>query len=212
MNFASILRIGVVHTVYDCHLQPILMRYMREYPSVALKVLLGDSKKVIQLLCEDAVDLAISYSYFENSQISCMPFRSDRMLLVTNFDNHEYEDGITIHTLRRIPLLFSGYSLDNAPEWFDSLLPECCGFQLSTNVGSKLIPFIEAGKGYAFLPEGIVAGMIDAKTLREIPLLNSELPDIQSYIAVKRKKSGKKAIGDWLSMSVLEECKAGFSL
>ncbi len=212
VNFPAILHIGAVHTVYDCHLQPILMRYICEYPSVALKVSLGDSKKVIQQLFEDAVDLAISYSFFENNQISCMPFRSDRMLLVTNFDNHEYEDGIEIHTLRRVPLLFSGYSLDNAPEWFNSLLPECCGFQLSTNVGSKLIPFIEAGNGYAFLPEGIVAGRIDAKILREIPLLNSELPDLQSYITVKRKNLRKKEICDWLSISLLDEYKVGFSL
>lgn len=211
VNFPRILRIGAVYTVYDCHLQPILVRYIQEHSSVALKVSLGDSKKVIQQLCDDVVDIAISYSFFENDKISCIPFRSDRMLLVTKFDNSEYKDGITVHTLRKIPLLFTGYSLDNAPEWFDSLIPESCGFQFSTNVGSKLIPFIEAGKAYAFLPEGIVASMIDAKRLREIPLLGLELPNIMSYIAIKRKNLKKKEIGDWLSMSVLEEYKEDLS-
>ena len=200
-TFPYLLRVASVYTIYDCFMEPWIKRYRELRPDVALKLFLGDSSQVMRQFHEKTADICYTYAPFSNSRVECIPFRKDDLILVASPQLNSYPQGISQSQISRLPLLFTGFLADSAPDWFNSLFPECCGFPLSCNVGGKLLPFLVDGLGYAFLPRAVVQAELTAGLLMEIPLLDSTLPQLINYILVRKKSREADAVACWLAMA-----------
>jgi LysR family transcriptional repressor of citA len=73
-------------------------------------------------------------------------------------------------------------TLSEAGVYIRSLFPKNHVFHLEVDNTSKLLPYIEEGLGYAFLPYKFVEPQIKAGVFEEVPLKDFASPQITTYL------------------------------
>ena len=68
----------------------------------------------------------------------------------------------------------------------NSVLPTNRAYPLDINVLSKIVPFLKSNDFYAFMPEKMISKELAEGTLINIPILDIELPNEQSYMIYKK--------------------------
>ena len=63
-----------------------------------------------------------------------------------------------------------------------SLFPKNHIFRLEFDNTSKLLPYLEKGLGYSFLPYKFVKPLLEDGTLEEVPLLDFKAPMCNTYL------------------------------
>lgn len=197
--FNDTLNIGAVHSIYDCHVQDMVLKYMQQNKKIAVKVTIEHSEELIQMLHEDQVDIAFTYWDIKSPKFICEPFHSDRIILVTGSQNSAAACGITEVELRNLPLLCSAIMTAQFQEWFYSIFPKNYVYPLDINISSSIIKFLKEGIGFSFMIESAARKFIEEGSLVEVNLLESTPPSIESYMLINRQRINSSAVSQWLT-------------
>lgn len=197
--FKDTLNIGVVHSIYDCHVQDMILKYMQQHKELAVKVIIEHSEKLIQMLHEDQLDIAFTYLDIKSPKFICEPFYSDKIILVTSSQNNAPTCSITDDKLKNLPLLCSAILTDKFQEWFYSIFPKSYVYPLDINITNNIIKFLKEGLGFSFIIESAVKNLLKEGSLVEVKLLESTPPTMESYILINRQRINSVAVSQWLT-------------
>lgn len=197
--FKDTLSIGSVHSIYDCHVQDMLLKYMKQNKKISIKVTIEHSEQLMQMFHEDQLDIAFTYWHIKSSQFICEPFYSDKIILVTGSQNSAIALGVTDDELRTLPLLCSAILTDPFQEWFYSIFPKNYLYPLDINISSNIIAFLKAGLGYSFMLESTAKEYLKDGSLVEVKLLESTPPNMESYMLINKQRINSEAVSKWLT-------------
>lgn len=197
--FKDTLSIGAVHSIYDCHVQEMLLKYMKQNKKIAIKVTIEHSEQLMQMFHEDQLDIAFTYWNIKSSQFICEPFYSDKIILVTGSQNSAIALGVTDDELRSLPLLCSAILTDPFQEWFYSIFPKNYLYPLDINISSNIIAFLKEGLGYSFMLESAAREYLKDGSLVEVKLLESAPPNMESYMLINKQRINSEALSKWLT-------------
>lgn len=175
------LRIGTTNTIYQCHLEPLLTKMLKDETGYALNVTISHSVNLLQMLQDGLLDLSFTYQPLQKSGFCCRRFQTDELLLVTSRKNNHYQKGIRKEELPRLNYLFCNFALQEVGQFIRELFPPFYQFPFEIDNSTKLIAYLCEGIGLSFLPSGLVMPYLKEKTLISIPLLDFEAPRINSY-------------------------------
>ncbi len=184
-KYTNTIRIGSTNTIYECHLFPIIRDYMQNHPESAVKITLSHSGDLLQALQDNLLDIAYSYLPFYHVGYDCQLFSTDKLLLVTRYENHNYDNGISQDTLVNANYLYCHFALQEVGLFIKELFPPYHQFGFEIDNSTKLIPYLLTFDGISFVPESIAAPYLSTKQLKEIPLLDFEAPKINCYRITK---------------------------
>lgn len=180
------LRIGTTNTIYECHLDACIRNFIKSRSDTSTKVLIGHSQNLLQQLQDNLLDLVFSYLPMHKNGYECIPFLTDELILVTDFSNKAYKDGIKKEELIHIKYLFCNFALQEVGLFIRELFPPFYQFAFEIDNSTKLVPYLLEGMGYSFLPQSLVSSYLESGALRSIPLLDFETPKINSYCICRK--------------------------
>lgn len=180
-RFEHFLRIGATNSIYECHLLPLISSFISALKKNAVRILIGHSADLLPMLQDGVLDIVFSYTPFKKAGITCIPFRSDKLVLVTDISNDKYQNGITKSELAEINYFMCNFALQEVGAYIRVLFPKHHQFSFEIDNSTKLIPYLLEGTGYSFLPLKMIDSHLEKKELRMIPLAGFETPVIRSY-------------------------------
>ena len=190
MNAASAytrkFSIGAINATYECYVRPFIEKCLRDNNETSIRLTLGHSLDLIQLLQDNVLDLVFSSVPLKKTGFVCEVFDSDRLVLVTGKGANEYPEGITQDQLTHIPYLMCNFALSDVGAFIRSLFPENYVFRLEVDNSSKLFPFLEQGLGYSFLPYKLIRAELKSGRLEEVPLKDFSAPRVMTYLIYKQ--------------------------
>ena len=190
MNAASAytrkFSIGAINATYECYVRPFIEKCLRDNNETSIRLTLGHSLDLIQLLQDNVLDLVFSSVPLKKTGFVCEVFDSDRLVLVTGKGANEYPEGITQDRLTHIPYLMCNFALSDVGAFIRSLFPENYVFRLEVDNSSKLFPFLEQGLGYSFLPYKLIRAELKSGRLEEVPLKDFSAPRVMTYLIYKQ--------------------------
>lgn len=186
-KYQETFRIGTTNTIYECYLFPLIQEYMKEHPHHAVKVTIGHSGDLLQAVQDHLLDVAYSYLPLYHAGFSCDVFATDRLVLVTGWENITYDEhGITKEELIGSNYLYCNFALQEVGFFIRELFPPHYQFGFEIDNSTKLIPYLIAFDGISFVPESLAAPYIGQGKLKDIKLVGFEAPKINCYkICVK---------------------------
>jgi len=185
-NYKNKLRFGTTNTIYECHLYPYVIAYMKAHPQYAVKITIGHSDDLLRLLQDDLLDIIYTYLPFIKSDYSCERFAVDNLILVTNSSNNLYENGIKKSELVSTNYLYCNFALQEVGLFIKELFPPHFQFGFEIDNSTKLIPYLIEFNGISFLPESLAKPYIQNNTLQQISLLDFNSPQINCYKVYKK--------------------------
>jgi LysR family transcriptional repressor of citA len=174
--------IGAINATYEVYVKPLVDRCMRNSSDTSVKVMLGHSMDMIQALQDHILDMVFSAVPLRRNGYACDVYDIDRVALVCAKGKNAFPDGISREDLAHIPYLMCDLTLSEAGVYIRSLFPKNHVFHLEVDNTSKLLPYIEEGLGYAFLPYKFVEPQIKAGVFEEVPLKDFASPQITTYL------------------------------
>lgn len=187
-RFEDHIRIGSADSIYECHLAPQIKAYRDKYTENSLKITIGYSNHLLEMLQEDLLDAVFAYLPLKKSSFISELYKQDRLVLVTDINNKKYRRGITREQLIEENYLMCNFALQEVGQYIRKLFPRFHQFELEIDDCMKIVPYLIGKDNYTFLPKDIADTYIKDKKLREIPLIDFETPVINSYIIYKDAK------------------------
>lgn len=181
-KFENHYRIGAADSIYEGHLAPLILKHQQNYPQDSIKITIGLTTHLIEQLQANVLDIVFTYLPLNKSDYRCEIFCQDPMVLVTDYKNNTFTDGITKEQLLQENYLMCNFALQDVGQFIRNLFPKYHQFALEIDDCLKIIPFLIGQKNYTFLPEDMAEPYIRSKQLRSIPLLDFQTPIINSYI------------------------------
>ena len=89
-KFDNHIRIGCSDSVYEAHLSSIILEHQRKFPKDSLKIMIGISNNLLELLQDDILDIVFSYIPLKKAAFYCEMYKQDTMVLVTDYNNKKY--------------------------------------------------------------------------------------------------------------------------
>ncbi|MEP7288155.1 MAG: LysR family transcriptional regulator [Chloroflexota bacterium] len=81
------LRLGVGHTLATYLLPDVLRRYRTHYPQDVVRLTVGNTAELLQLVASDAIHMALVGSPAEHNDIQVTPFMRDRLMVIVAPDD-----------------------------------------------------------------------------------------------------------------------------
>lgn len=81
------LRLGAGHTLATYLLPSVLSRYRERYPKRAIRISVGNTAELLDMVESDAVELALVGSPAEHPKLKVTPFRHDRLVVIVAPDD-----------------------------------------------------------------------------------------------------------------------------
>ena len=78
------------------------------------------------------------------------------------------------------------FTLSEAGVFIRSLFPKNHVFRLDVDNSSKLLPYLEQGLGYSFLPYKLIKEKLEAGTLEEVKLKDFVAPKVTTYLIYRQ--------------------------
>ena len=78
------------------------------------------------------------------------------------------------------------FTLSEAGVFIRSLFPKNHVFRLDVDNSSKIIPYLEKGLGYSFLPYKLVKDQLKNGALEEVPLKDFNAPNVTTYLIYRQ--------------------------
>jgi LysR family transcriptional repressor of citA len=153
--------------------------------------MLGHSLDLIQQLQDNMLDMVFSAVPLKRTGYACDVYDVDRVALVCGKGKNEYKDGITKEQLVKIPYLLCDFTLSEAGVFIRSLFPKNHVFRLDVDNSSKLIPYLENGLGYSFLPYKLAKDKLEDGTLEEVRLKDFSAPKVTTYLIYRQNYDPK---------------------
>lgn len=180
-TYQDTLRIGTPHTVYECHLYPVIRSFLTTNTDIAVKIITGNSLVLLQMLQDGLLDLVYSYIPYQKPEYTCSPYVTDALVLVTGPQNNPFTTGIRKNELVNLNYLFCNFALQEVGLYIRELFPPFYHFAFEIDNSTKLIQYLLDGIGYSFLPKSLVNPYLENGSLIAISLLDFETPKINSY-------------------------------
>ena len=178
--------IGAINASYEVYVKPLIDKCLKDNSITSVKVLLGHSLDLIQNLQDNMLDMVFSAIPLKRIGYVCDVYDTDRVTLVCGKGKNEYPNGITKAQLAKIPYLMCDLTLSETGVFIRSLFPKNHIFRLETDNTSKLLPYLEKGLGYSFLPYKLVKNEIENGTLEEVQLNDFAAPNVSTYLIYKQ--------------------------
>ena len=178
--------IGAINASYEVYVKPLVDECLKDNAITSVKVMLGHSLDLIQQLQDNMLDMVFSAIPLKRLGYNCDAFDVDRVALVCKKGINEYKDGVTKAQLSKIPYLMCDFTLSDAGVFIRSLFPKNHIFRLDVDNSSKLLPYLENGLGYSFLPYKFVKDKIDSGILEEVKLKDFTAPNVTTYLVYKQ--------------------------
>ena len=184
-RFVNHIRIGSADSIYEGHLAPHIKTYRDKYPENSLKITIGYSTHLLEMLQEDMLDVVFVYIPLKKSSYHSELYKQDKLVLVTDIDNKKYKRGITRQQLIEENYLMCNFALQDVGQYIRKLFPRFHQFELEIDDCMKIVPFLMGKDNYTFLPKDMADTYIEDKKLREIKLIDFDTPVINSYMIYK---------------------------
>ena len=178
--------IGAINACYEVYVKPLVDKCLQENRITSIKVMLGHSLDLIQHLQDNMLDLVFSAIPLKRVGFKCDVYDVDRVALVCKKGMNEYPDGVTKTQLAKLPYLMCDLTLSDAGVFIRSLFPKNHIFRLDVDNSSKLLPYLENGLGYSFLPYKLVKDKIDEGVLEEVALKDFTAPKVTTYLLYRQ--------------------------
>lgn len=178
--------IGAINASYEVYVKPLVDESLKDNRVTSVKVMLGHSLDLIQHLQDNMLDMVFSAIPLKRTGFNCDVFDVDRVALVCKKGENEYPDGVTKAQLAKLPYLMCDFTLSEAGVFIRSLFPKNHIFRLDVDNSSKLLPYLENGLGYSFLPYKFVKDKLEDGTLEEVPLKDFKAPNVTTYLIYRQ--------------------------
>ena len=178
--------IGAINATYEVYVRPFVDKCLNGNSITSIKVSLGHSLDLIQQLQDNMLDMVFSAVPLKRLGFICETFDIDRAVLVCGKSLTDYEQGVTKEQLEKLPYLMCDFTLSETGEFIRSLFPKNHVYRLEVDNSSKLIPYLEQGLGYSFLPYKMVKQKLEEGSLKEIPLINFTAPQVSTYLIYRQ--------------------------
>lgn len=184
--------VGAINATYESYVRPLIDNCLKNNNITSVKVVLGHSIDLIQLLQDNVLDLVFSSIPLKRTGYMCEVFDSDRLVLVAGKGANAYPDGITEDQLTHIPYLMCNFALSEVGAFIRSLFPKNYVFRLEVDNSSKLFHYLEQGFGYSFLPYKMIKSELDAGRFEEVPLKDFSAPQVMTYLLYRQGYNVRK--------------------
>ncbi len=181
-NHSRKFAIGAINASYEIYVKPLVDECLKNNSITSIKVMLGHSLDLIQQLQDNMLDMVFSAIPLKRLGYVCEPYDVDRVALVCKKGMSEYPDGVSKEQLSKLPYLMCDFTLSEAGVFIRSLFPKNHVFRLDVDNSSKLIPYLENGLGYSFLPYKLVKDKLESGTLEEVSLKDFSAPNVTTYL------------------------------
>ena len=178
--------VGAINATYEVYVKPLVDECLKENSITSVKVVLGHSLDLIQLLQDNMLDMVFSAIPLKRLGYESEVYDVDRVALVCKKGMNEYPDGILKTQLAKLPYLMCDFTLSEAGVFIRSLFPKNHVFRLDVDNSSKLLPYLENGLGYSFLPYKLVKDRLDSGELEEVTLKDFVAPKVTTYLLYKQ--------------------------
>ena len=184
--------IGAINATYEVYVKPLVDECLKDNSVTSIKVMLGHSLDLIQQLQDNMLDMVFSAVPLKRLGYNCDVYDEDRVVLVCGKGKNEYADGVTKDQLAKLPYLMCDLTLSEAGVFIRSLFPKNHVFRLDVDNTSKLLPYLEKGLGYAFLPYKFVKDKLQDGSLEEVALKNFTAPKVTTYLIYRQNYDIKR--------------------
>ena len=178
--------VGAINATYETYVKPLVDECLKDNTMTSIKVMLGHSLDLIQSLQDNMLDMVFSAIPLKRIGYNCDVFDVDRVTLVCKKGANEYPDGVTKDQLAKLPYLMCDFTLSEAGVFIRSLFPRNHIFRLDVDNSSKLLPYLENGLGYSFLPYKLIKDKLEAGVLEEVPLKDFAAPNVTTYLIYRQ--------------------------
>ena len=178
--------IGAINASYEVYVKPLVDEALKDNTQTSVKVMLGHSLDLIQHLQDNMLDMVFSAIPLKRVGFNCDVYDVDRVALVCKKGTNEYPDGVSKAQLSKLPYLMCDFTLSEAGVFIRSLFPKNHIFRLDVDNSSKLLPYLENGLGYSFLPYKFVKDKIENGTLEEVKLKDFTAPNVTTYLLYRQ--------------------------
>ena len=178
--------IGAINATYEIYVRPLIDKCLKDNTVTSIKVMLGHSLDLIQQLQDNMLDMVFSAVPLKRLGYACEVYDIDRVVLVCGKGKNEYPHGITKTQLAKVPYLMCDFTLSEAGVFIRSLFPKNHAFRLDIDNSSKVVPYLESGLGYSFLPYKLVKEQLEQGTLEEVTLKEFTAPKVTTYLIYRQ--------------------------
>lgn len=190
------VHVGTTNTIYECHLKNEFISYIaNNNHDVTIKLTIGHSDELLDMLTRGLIDYIYIYMPLKKPGYVCTCFFVDDLVLVCNYDDQTYAQGIKKDQLYLLRYIYCNFTLQEVGIFIKGLFPKHYQFYFEIDNSTKVLDYLFAGAGYSFLPLSLAANYIKNKKLRMIPLLDFESPKINNYIIYKENLFCKPIVG-----------------
>lgn len=179
--------IGAINATYEIYVKPLVDECLKNNSVTSIKVMLGHSLDLIQQLQDNMLDMVFSAIPLKRLGYACDVYDVDRVALVCKKGMSAYPDGVTKEQLSKLPYLMCDFTLSEAGVFIRSLFPKNHIFRLDVDNSSKLLPYLENGLGYSFLPYKLVKDKLESGELEEVPLKDFTAPNVTTYLIYRQE-------------------------
>ncbi|MBQ7924531.1 MAG: LysR family transcriptional regulator [Clostridia bacterium] len=184
--------IGAINATYEVYVKPLVDECLKDNSVTSIKVMLGHSLDLIQQLQDNMLDMVFSAVPLKRAGYICDVYDEDRVALVCGKGKNEYQGGVTKTQLAKMPYLMCDLTLSDAGVFIRSLFPKNHVFRLDVDNTSKLIPYLENGLGYAFLPYKLIKDKLEDGSLEEVKLKDFTAPKVTTYLIYRQNYDVKR--------------------
>ncbi len=178
--------VGAINASYEVYVKPLVDECLKNNTITSVKVVLGHSLDLIQLLQDNMLDMVFSAIPLKRLGYESEVYDVDRVALVCKKGMNSYPDGVTKEQLAKLPYLMCDFTLSEAGVFIRSLFPKNHVFRLDVDNSSKLLPYLENGLGYSFLPYKLVKDKLDSGELEEVALKDFVAPKVTTYLLYRQ--------------------------
>ena len=184
--------IGAINATYEIYVKPLVDECLKDNSVTSIKVMLGHSLDLIQQLQDNMLDMVFSAVPLKRTGYVCDVYDEDKVVLVCGKGKNEYANGVTKSQLAKMPYLMCDLTLSDAGVFIRSLFPKNHAFRLDVDNTSKLIPYLEKGLGYAFLPYKLIKAELENGSLEEVKLKDFTAPKVTTYLIYRQNYDVKR--------------------
>lgn len=178
--------IGAINATYEVYVKPLVDECLKDNTITSVKVMLGHSLDLIQNLQDNMLDMVFSAVPLKRQGYACDIYDVDRLALVCGKGKNDYPEGVTRSQLAKLPYLMCDLTLSEAGVFIRSLFPKNHIFRLDVDNSSKLLPYLENGLGYSFLPYKLVKDKLEDGSLEEVSLKDFTAPKVTAYLIYRQ--------------------------
>lgn len=203
LKYKGRIRIGTPHAVYIGHIKEALKTFMNENKDISIKITISHSNQLIEALADDLIDLAVVSYLPKSSQIVELMSFSDQVIFVVKNDD-KFLDRVSWCDFEQLNFIYSDIG-NEFEKWLKKKMPTSLSYQFYIDQINEVVAYIEDGMGYSFVPESLVAGLLDNKSLKRVNIEDQHTYAMIHHVVTKRTKEDNPLIKQICSCFKKEE-------